>query len=451
MAPLESLHTRSGGVAGVMAQSPVSNKDVPPKLLAVSFSYPPQTEPRAIQVSRLIRHLSLPTVLVCEGSLDMAIDVSSDSSLHSDSSHASTVRVPFENPFWREFGNRVCSRFKLPVCFRTPDHLGAWKKPVVDKVEELIRVGYQPDVLVTFAFPLIDNIIGLELKRTLGIPWLAHFSDPWVDNPFKGYDRLTKAFNARYERQVIELADRIVFTSAETAELVMTKYDSRLQSKVRVVPHAYESELFDQHSVSFGDKLAVRYLGEFYLGRTPKPLFMALEMLSQEQPDLVQKFRFELVGDIHELDLNELGLAQLPEDLVVKRPRVGYDESLSLMSSAAGLMVIDAPSFNNKKSVFLPSKLIEYIGAGRPIVGLTPAGAAADLISKLGGWVAEPGNAEQLANAMRKFLTSILESNGNREAIWGNPEVRKEFEADRVARKFQEVVTELAPRTPISK
>jgi hypothetical protein len=43
---------------------------------------------------------------------------------------------------------------------------------------------------------------------------------------------------------------------------------------------------------------------------------------------------------------------------------VGYQESLKLMSEADALLVIDAPA---DQSVFLPSKLIDYIGAGRPI------------------------------------------------------------------------------------
>ena len=41
-----------------------------PKLLAISFSYPPKQEPRAIQVSRLLKHLKASTVLVCEGDGD---------------------------------------------------------------------------------------------------------------------------------------------------------------------------------------------------------------------------------------------------------------------------------------------------------------------------------------------------------------------------------------------
>jgi glycosyltransferase involved in cell wall biosynthesis len=354
------------------------------------------------------------------------------------------LRVPFTRSRWRSLLDRLSSRVYIPVWSRTPDHLGPWKKEVLKRLEHFIRAqGCQPDVLVTFAFPLIDNIIGLELKRRLGLPWLAHFSDPWVDSPFKIDDRLTRALNARLERSVIEEADRLVFTSHETAELVMKKYPPALRSKVRVVPHAYEPDCFPLGLRQRDERLTIRYLGDLYLHRTPKPLFEALEILSGMNPDLLKRFCFEIVGEIQGLDLIEMGFSRLPADLVSLKPRVGYLESLSLMSSASGLMVIDAVVPENTKSVFLPSKLIEYIGAGRPIIGLTPPGTAADLIEKLGGWVADPANADHVAIVMQQFLSFVWEHRDDPQAEWGKSEVREEFDAKVVVRQFQEVLMEL--------
>jgi glycosyltransferase involved in cell wall biosynthesis len=302
---------------------------------------------------------------------------------------------------------------------------------------------YRVNVLVTFAFPLVDNIIGLELKRRFKLPWLAHFSDPWVDSPFRTDDRLTRALNTRLEQNVIEAADRLVFTSGETADLVMRKYDPALRSKVRVVPHAFESHLFPKVANYNGEPLIIRYLGDLYQSRTPKPLFQALEILSAKEPELLQRFRFEIVGDVHDLDVEQMGQSQLRDGQVVFRPRVNYRESLSLMSSASGLMVIDAPVPKNSESVFLPSKLIEYIGADRPIIGLTPPGTASYLISRLGGWVADPGSPEQVAEILGQFLSFVWERRHDLETGWGGPAVREEFQAKAVARKFQQVLMEL--------
>ena len=413
-----------------------------PKLLAVSFSYPPKQEPRAIQVSRLLKHLNASTVLVCEG--NGAEHAESLGLGDVESFLQRTLRVPLTTSPGRDLLNRLSRRVYLPVWSRTPDQLGPWKKPAVDTIDRFMRTQqYRPDVLVTFAFPLIDSIIGLDLKRRFKLPWLAHFSDPWVDSPFRTDDALTRIINSRLEQNVIERADRLVFTSGETAELVMRKYKPALRSKVRIVPHAYEPHLFQSVPNNNDGRLIIRYLGDLYQSRTPKPLFRALEILSVTDPELLQRFRFEIIGDVHELNLEQMGLSQLPDGLVVFRPRVNYRESLSLMTSASGLMVIDAPVPKNHESVFLPSKLIEYVGADRPIIGLTPPGTAAYLISRLGGWVADPGSAEQVAEVVRQFLSFVWEKRHDLEAGWGRSEVREEFEAKAVATKFHEVLMEL--------
>lgn len=412
------------------------DKSTAPKLLAISYSYPPKEEPRAIQVSRLLKHLNASTVLICEGKNGVSNDA--------ESFLEKTLRVPFSPSSGRDLLNRLSSRIYLPIVSKTPDHLGVWKKSVLNTVDRLLNTqGYRPDVLVTFAFPLVDSVIGLELKRRYNLPWLAHFSDPWVDSPFRNDDPLTRTLNRRLEQNVIENADRLVFTSNETATLVMNKYPPALRSKVRIVSHAFDPELFESAPQANTGRLSIRYLGDLYLNRTPEPLFQALEILSATDPELLSRFCFEIVGDVHELDMEQMGLSRLPAGLVAFPPRVNYAESLSMMTSAAGLMVIDAPVPKNTESVFLPSKLIEYVGADRPIIGLTPPGTAAYLIARLGGWVADPGSADQVAEALRQFLSFVWEHRDERVTGWGRSEVRNEFEVKNVASKFQEVLAEL--------
>ena len=72
-----------------------------------------------------------------------------------------------------------------------------------------------------------------------------------------------------------------------------------------------------------------------------------------------------------------------------------------MMESADLLLIVDAPG---EISVFLPSKLVDYIGAGRPICALTPPGAAARVTREAGGWVADPADAEAGATALLAAL-----------------------------------------------
>ncbi|HEX8097771.1 MAG TPA: hypothetical protein VF507_07025, partial [Pyrinomonadaceae bacterium] len=64
-------------------------------LLAVSFTYPPLALPRAVQVARLLKHLSLGTVLVCADYDERG--VRKDSTLVADAEGflKKVLRVPF--------------------------------------------------------------------------------------------------------------------------------------------------------------------------------------------------------------------------------------------------------------------------------------------------------------------------------------------------------------------
>jgi len=407
-----------------------------PRLLALSFYYPPANNPRAVQVDRLIRHVHLPTSMVCA-----EYDERNDRMDHMRKAKTHTlveqcVRVPYYESRWRKLTQRFAHRFDPLLIDKRPDKFVNWKPAVVKAVDETVMSrAKKPDVLVTFGSPMSDHVIGLELKRRLNLPWIAHFSDPWVDNIFKNFNWLTKSINVALERRVIETADRVIFTSAETLDLVMRKYSPALRSKSRVLPHSFEIRA-DLLTKETSDSPVVRYVGDMYGQRTPEPLLRALRELLARDPDLLNEVRFEFVGSTHDLKLNEMGLADLPKGLVTFQSTVSYEESLALMYSADGLLVIDAPA---ERSVFLPSKLIDYVGAAKPIFGITPPGTASRLITELGGWISDPSNKDATRQALGSFIRFITHRKGS-NAEWGDQAVRSRFDAHVVAREFEEIV-----------
>lgn len=407
-----------------------------PKLLAVSFIFAPTATPRALQVARLLKHLRASTTLVCADEQDVA----RDSTIEPDAEAAlhKCLRVPFSVRGWRRQANRVAGRFRLPLWNRVPDQYSWWKGRALRAIRE--QMDQQPDVIVSFGQPMSDHLIGLELKQIYGVPWLAHFSDPWVDNPFNRYDSLTRRINRSLERKVFETADRLIFTSRETVDLVMAKYPAEWKTKARVLPHSFEPSMNSAAASEDSQKIIIRHTGEFYGPRSPKPLIDTLRSIASESLPSLDGVCFELIGQIDPVAQANLRIEELPAGLVRFRPPVSYEESCTLAAAADGLLTIDAPA---AKSVFLPSKLIEYVGAGRPILGITPPGAAANLIKELGGWVADPSSAEALKTTMLEFLTYLR--NNQEAGPWGKPEVRSRYEAPAVAKKFELMLRELLP------
>jgi hypothetical protein len=427
-----------------MSLNPASAPPSSLKLLAVSFFYPPLAAPRSVQVARLLRYMAATasTVLVCAdeegGRKDMTLEPGADEFL------SECLRVPFSEKKWRRQISRVASRFELPLWNRVPDQYRSWKPRAISSIEAFLRrTSYRPDVLVTFGQPMSDHLIGLQLRERYGWPWVAHFSDPWVDNPFGRFDSLTKRFNAALERRVVEAASRLVFTSEETLELIMRKYTRDAYNKARVLPHSFDPRWYDAAAAAsspVNSQITVRHLGELYGRRSPKPLFDALRSLHSSAPASLEGVRFELIGAVEESVLGDSGFHHLPEGLVVVKPPVSYQESLSLMTSSDGLLVVDAPM---QRSVFLPSKLIDYIGAARPILGITPPGTSANLIKQLGGWLADPASGQSVVEALGDFLSFLRQSRQGALVSTGDAGVRERYEATHVARVFEKLIREL--------
>lgn len=235
------------------------------------------------------------------------------------------------------------------------------------------------------------------------LPWVAHFSDPWVDNPFNNLQGRGLKINRALERDVIESADRVLFTTPETLDLMMEKYPPAWRNKARVIPHGFEPALYpvDDAVPTKPQRTILRYLGNFYGQRTPEPLYRALAAAFAQRPTLVGKIAVEIVGGF-EKGMHQLPHASiLPVGLVSIYPPVGYRQSLRLMRSSDILLVIDAPG---DSSVFLPSKLVDYLGAGKPIVGITPPGASARVLRDTGNFVADPRDPQAGARALLAAL-----------------------------------------------
>ncbi len=405
---------------------------LPPRLLVVSYLFPPQPEPRAIQVGRLVSALKAETVLVCGHDPQAPRDPTV--APRAEDACRELIRVPLAQPAWQRRLLAAWARRGLPLLGQNPDRLGAWRRPALAAALAYLEVNhFHPRALLTFAHPWSDHLVGLKLKQTLGLPWLAHFSDPWANSPFRRQDPLTRALNRRLERRVVETADRLLFPFPELAELVLEPYPPRVRDKVRILPPCFDPDEYPGPLEARPDKRVLRFLGTFYGPRDPRPLLTALERLVREQPRLVEGLQVELIGPNPDPPPPHWGLERLPPGLVVTRPAVDHRTSLGLMQGAEALLTIDAPHM----SVF-PAKLADYIGAARPILGITPPGPSAQVIRELGGWVAHPRHPREIQAMLADYL-----GRPPAPSPWGEPRVRARYQARAAARRLEELLAEL--------
>lgn len=409
------------------------------RVVAVAHDLPPRNLPQAIQIGRLLENLecAVTAITSCSTSDDgqsndeLAVRKSPERIRVRDI--APTHRRPFQ----------MLVRM-LPIALQIPDPHRIWANRVVRRLRQTTSDGTRDArVLVTFGMPMSAHLVGLRAQEFGRTPWIAHFSDPWVANPFNRYGRLVRHVNSALEEKVIATADRIVVTSDETRDLFIERYQRNVEDRLIVVPHSFEPDMYPIAPTRSG-RLVVRHLGAFYGTRTPEPLVAALATLLRRRPELRTRVRFELVGECSSRFLDLPSKHGVPDEMLRFVRPVPYQSSLELMCSADLLLIVDAPA---ARSVFLPSKLVDYMGSGTPIAGITPPGAADELIVRLGGSTAHPMDHEAIVDLLIRSIDSAakLRESRNQGDTWGEEEVRSEYRANLIGARFERLLREVIP------
>ncbi len=325
---------------------------------------------------------------------------------------------------------------RVPFLSERPDALTFLNGRVLRELRRRSLEEY--DLLVTRGQFHSIHLVPLRLRRRP--PWIAHFSDPWVGNPTRGDARRVRWINERKEARVVEAADRLVFTSATAAEYTVGRYPEAIRAKTRHVPHCFMPELFEGTEAARGPRVLARHVGNLRWNRHPEPLFRALLELERLRPGALAELRVNLLGLISPAMLQGAAARALPDGLLEVSPPVDYRASLVAMRESELLLVTETEA---ARSVDLHAKIVDYTGAGVPIVGIVPPGPTADLIEELGGWHGHPGRPEEGAQAL---LAGIEEAHRRRQqndsSLWGDPTVRARYSAETVGRELAEIYRE---------
>jgi hypothetical protein len=108
------------------------------------------------------------------------------------------------------------------------------------------------------------------------------------------------------------------------------------------------------------------------------------------------------------------------------------------MASSDLLLVVDGP---DDLSVFLPSKLIDYLGAHVPILGIVPPGTSAQLLARLGAPACDPREPQQIAAALRNALSDAAERRRTENwQPWGDRGIANEYRIENVAAAFYKIM-----------
>ncbi|PSR57144.1 hypothetical protein AHMF7605_02445 [Adhaeribacter arboris] len=259
-----------------------------------------------------------------------------------------------------------------------PDARVGWNRFAIKAAKELFQ-SESFSAIITTSPPHSSQLIGLKLKKEFPhIKWIADLRDPWTDIYYYkelNHTALAKQMDARYEKAVIEGADAILVTSADTKRLLVAKSARIDSTKIIVLPNGYDEEDFTYASEPPKDKLCITYTGTISETYNIELFLKALAEVARRYPDVPFQLRF--VGKISEMVRRQVEQAELA-NITEIISFVPHHESIRYLLSATVLLMGIPDVVNN--FCILPGKLFEYLASNKPIICIGPLHSDADRI-----------------------------------------------------------------------
>lgn len=260
------------------------------------------------------------------------------------------------------------------------------------------------DIVNSVNNPFHLHVIGFLVSVLAGAKWLAEFRDPLVTNPSVEGDPLMP-LRRFVERFAVRVADHVVWGDGiQVPKGYYEKTYSDAAENVTRLPFAgYVAEAFESaEPVSYED-FTVTYAGSFYDGwLEPDRFLRGIAEYVRQREQGTDGLTVQFYGDWaerYQRQVEALGI----EDYVEHHPFVPHEEIIPVLKGSDVLVYIGGTDPKNRRNV--PSKIMDYIGARRPILTLVDESfRVAELIEKHGfGIVVDPRDEAAVANALERL------------------------------------------------
>src|SRR5262245_18606694 len=213
-----------------------------------------------------------------------------------------------------------------------PDIYTGWILPAVVAGLKAARESKAEQIFSSGPF-WTNHLVGLALSYLTGLPWTAHFRDPWITGNWQAPTRsLATRLNKWLERIVVTRATAVVSVTEEHSAAFRRTYPRLPADKFFTVPNGYdngeweESPADTRREQESEGKFLIAYTGKFYIERDPQPLFRALRTLIDSGEVEREQVRVDLVGwcetsegrSVREMAVN-LGLGECVHILCPRR------------------------------------------------------------------------------------------------------------------------------------
>ena len=204
----------------------------------------------------------------------------------------------------------------------------------------------------------------ISFKKNTKIIGVYH--DPYPSSsypkPYNGGNKYYEIFKKRNLQKSLNKVTHIIFPSQKLYEWYLRDYKI-CDTKVSIIPHAVK---FEKRNIEFSEnktvkKIIIAHTGTLLEPRNPKTfleVFGGLKILD---------VKLEFYGPIHENVYREI--KSFESENIINNKRIPYALSIDIQREASFLLLIESGA---EFSPFLPTKFVDYVNSGKPIIVLSP-------------------------------------------------------------------------------
>ena len=421
----------------------MNNNRRTPKLLIVSYVFPPMAAVGVFRVIKMCKFLPQfswePSVLTVKEGFNYAYD---HASLEQLDPQLKIFRSYYFSPFeWRDQKQATTSA-RTPPAQPKPAQPGMPAKPSLGgRIKRYLRTMLSlPDgqsfwipwavwkglsavrkekinLVLSTSPPATSHIVAFWISVLSGRPLVLDFRDLWTQN--EGYESrnlppLFKKIDRFWEKRALRRASAIIAATEGFCNQIKENNPELDPKKFHPVTNGIDPDDFAEvrYPTEKNDKFYILHMGSLYGHRNPEFFFKVLTEWQKQRPEITEQVNCEFIGNTPGYENALKG--QPIEPMVNFRGHIPQKQILQLLWQADLLLLI--LGFNAQAKKVMPAKLFEYICTGRPILAFVPDGLAAEKIRQYERGL--PVTGEDITSAVN-YLNQQFDSWKNRE---GAPE-----------------------------